>query len=210
MRRQRIRWASVATIVCALELAAGCSGFFVSPTLSSITVSPSSANLQSVGQTMQLAATGVFDDGSTKNLSGSGTTWTSSDPSVVSVNSSGLITLVSASNGANASVTITASNGAATGSATVCAGTSCSNTSSSVAISPATTVYSLSASQGQTIQFSATANGAAVSATWTSSDPSVIAIDATQGTAQVLAQGSTTISAQTSSGTGSLTITVGP
>jgi len=68
----------------------------------------------------------------------------------------------------------------------------------------------LSASQGQTIQFSATANGATVSATWTSSDRSIIAIDPTQGTAQILAEGTTTISAQTTSGTGSLTVTVGP
>jgi len=207
----QIRFASVLTILGSLIAAAGCNGFFVDPTLSSITVSPSSATLQTDGQTMQLTATGVFDDGSTKNLSGSGTTWTSSDPSVVSVSNSGLVTLVAANNPATtSSVTITATNGGATGSATVCAGTSCSTTSSSVTISPATSVYSLSASQGQTIQFSATANGAVVSATWTSSDPSAIAIDATQGTAQILAQGTTTISAQTTLGTGSVTITVGP
>ena len=53
-----------------LALAAGCRGFFVNPTLTSLAVSPTSASLIKA-QTQQLSATGNYDDGSTKDLTGS-------------------------------------------------------------------------------------------------------------------------------------------
>jgi uncharacterized protein YjdB len=74
----------------------GCDGFFVDPTLSSITITPSTPALQNLDQTLQLTATGVFDDGSTKNVTASkGTTWSSSDPAGVTVSNTGMVTLVS-------------------------------------------------------------------------------------------------------------------
>ena len=50
-----------------LALAAGCRGFFVNPTLQSITVAPSTGSVAPAG-TIQMTATGTFDDGSTSNV----------------------------------------------------------------------------------------------------------------------------------------------
>jgi hypothetical protein len=187
----------------------GCNGFFVDPTLSSITITPSSPELQNLNQTLQLTATGVFDDGSTKNVTASKeTTWSSSDPAAVTVSNTGMITLVSVTSGT--SVTISASNGVASGTTSVCVGSSCT-TSNGVTISPSTTSYSLAVSQGQAITFSASVNGTIVAATWSSNNAGVIQFaDATAGIAQIVGQGTATVTAQSSSGTGTLTITVGP
>ena len=83
----------------------GCRGFFVNPTLTSMTVTPASPNLQ-IGGTLQLIATGNNDDGSTKNLTTS-STWTTSDASKVTVSSTGLVKGIASTTG----VTITATNG---------------------------------------------------------------------------------------------------
>ena len=93
----------------ALMMAAmvGCNGFFVDPTLSSITITPSNPSLQNLDQTMQLTATGVFNDGSTKNLTASQqTTWSSSDPAAVTVSNTGVIKATSVTS--STSVTISA------------------------------------------------------------------------------------------------------
>ncbi|PYX62695.1 MAG: hypothetical protein DMG74_19860, partial [Acidobacteria bacterium] len=47
--------------------AVGCRGFFVNPTLTTVTVGPSTPSIQQ-GKTLQMTATGTFDDGSTKTL----------------------------------------------------------------------------------------------------------------------------------------------
>jgi len=212
-QRSGLKLGAVFGLLCALALLmstmAGCNGFFVDPTLSSITVTPSSPELQNVNQTLQLTATGVFDDGSTKNVTASnGTTWSSSDPAAVTVSNTGMITLVSLISGT--SVTISASNGTASGTTTVCVGSSCT-TSNGVTISPSETSYSLAASQGQAITFTASTDGTILTANWSSNNAQVIQFaDVTSGIAQIVGQGTATITAQTSSGTGTLTITVGP
>jgi hypothetical protein len=94
-------------------LGVGCDGFFVDPTLTSVTVGPTATILQ--GATLQETAIGTYNDGSTKTL-GSGVHWSSSDSSVASVNGSGLVTGNSASTTA---VTITAALGASSGTAAV-------------------------------------------------------------------------------------------
>src|SRR5215469_3097887 len=116
------------TVMLILTLV-GCHGFFVSPTLSSLTVAPANPNLQ-IGSTLQMIATGNFNDGTTGNVSG--VTWTSSVPSQVSVSSGGLIKGLA--NTSSSGVTITATSTGVSGSTTVTVGQSSTTTGSSTLI----------------------------------------------------------------------------
>jgi Bacterial Ig-like domain (group 2) len=80
--------AAFATLLL-FALGVGCSGFFVDPVLTSITVGPTATINQ--GGTVQESAVGTYNDGSTKVL-GSGVQWSSSATTTASVNSSGLVT----------------------------------------------------------------------------------------------------------------------
>ena len=211
-QKLKVSGALVILSLCAFIVA--CNGFFVNPTLSSIAITPSSPSLTTLNQTLQLTATGTYSDSTTKNLTAAtGTAWSSSDPTAVSVTNAGLMKALSitATDSVTITVTNTTSSGAVSGTATVCVGSTCT-TSSTVTISPSTTSYSLSAEGGAgvgTIDFSALVNGSAVTATWSSSDTAVISFtDTTTGAAVFEGQGTTTITASTSSGTGTLTITV--
>jgi trimeric autotransporter adhesin len=73
-----------------LALMAGCKGFFVNPTLTSLAIGPSSPTITK-SQTQQMAATGTYDDGSTKDLTGR-VTWTTSDSDCATINANGLVT----------------------------------------------------------------------------------------------------------------------
>ena len=75
------------------------------PTLTSITLNPTSAT-GSLGQTMDITATGRFSDGSTVTPYDAQVTWTSSAPTVATVNSTGLVTTIW-----RGTATITASRG---------------------------------------------------------------------------------------------------
>ena len=102
------------TTLSLLALAVGCSGFFVDPQLISITVGPGNANVP-VGQTQAMAASGTYDDGSTKNLTGdSDTVWLSSDDSVATITKGGVVKGV-----AVGSPTITAEVGTISGQTTI-------------------------------------------------------------------------------------------
>ena len=80
--------------------------------LTSIAVTPSPATA-AVGSYVQFTATGTYTDGSTANISNSAT-WSSSNPSVATVNATGL------AYGANGgTVTVTAASGTASGMATL-------------------------------------------------------------------------------------------
>ncbi len=69
----------------------GCRGFFVNPTLTSLTIGPLTPTVTQ-GQTFQMSATGTYDDGSTSDLTGKAS-WTSDNPSCATVGSAtGLIT----------------------------------------------------------------------------------------------------------------------
>src|SRR5262249_30257396 len=67
-----------------------CRGFFVDPTLKAITVTPQTPSV-STGSNLQMTATGTYDDGSTKKITGS-VSWSSSNAAVFTVSSAGLIT----------------------------------------------------------------------------------------------------------------------
>lgn len=90
--------------------AVGCNGFFVNPTLTSVTVGPS-ATIDQNG-TVQMSAVGTYNDGSTSTLSD--VFWSSSETSVASVSTSGLVTGISPG-----STTITGASGTVSGTATV-------------------------------------------------------------------------------------------
>ena len=161
----------------------------VSPAmLVSIVVTPSDGNLAK-GTSEQFTVTGSYSDGSTRDLTGS-STYTSSDPTVIGVSSSGLAQGVGAG---TATVTV------ATGGQTF--------TTSPITVTPATltsiaiTPNSPSLAAGTSQQFTATGTFSdgtmqdlSSQVVWASSNPAVLTIDAnggatssTTGTAQVSA-----------------------
>ena len=101
-----------------LALAASCQGFFVTPTLTSLAVTPSSVSLIQ-GQTRQLAATGTYAaDNSTKDLTGS-VDWTTSDSTVATVSQGGLVKAAASIANPPGAATITATSGTITGTSTI-------------------------------------------------------------------------------------------
>src|SRR5579864_7318363 len=91
--RRKLQLIASFSVLGLAAIGIGCHGFFIDPTLTSMTVSTlQSTNLVNVGNTVQLQATGVYDDGSHKNLTGTATWSVTSNPNFVSVNSSGLAT----------------------------------------------------------------------------------------------------------------------
>lgn len=161
-------WLAFAMLLVAAA-GVGCQGFFVDPTLSTITVTPPTPSVQE-GNTQQMTATGTYDDGSTKNITSS-VSWTTDDSSIATVGASGLVTGV-----ATGSATITATSAAITGSTTV---TVTLANLQSITVTPS----SASISSGGTEQFTAigTVQGGGTqditdSVTWTSSDEDVATI----------------------------------
>jgi len=180
----------------------GCRGFFVNPTLTTITVTPASPNLQ-VGGTLQLIATGNNDDGSTKNVTSS-STWTTSDASKVTVSSTGLVKGIASTTG----VTITATNGTVSGTDTVTVGQTTQTLS--LSSSPSSPISLTIVGSNSTITFTATLNGSDVthSTTFTSNNTSVISAP-TGNTATIVGVGSATITATDNNNhTASITIQV--
>jgi uncharacterized protein YjdB len=182
----------------------GCSGFFVDPTLTTITVTPATPSVIA-GDTLQLTATGSYDDGSTKNISGS-VTWTTSDNGVATVSSAGLLTGV-----AEGTATLTATSAAISGTTTATVQISGLQ---SITLSPT----GPSIKQGATQQFTATGHlqdgstKVLTSVTWTSSNTDVATIDAT-GLATALsvtASSATTITATSGTVSANTTLTVNP
>jgi trimeric autotransporter adhesin len=159
----------------------GCNGFFVDPVLTSIAVGPTATINQ--GNTVQESAIGTYNDGSTKTLS-SGTQWSSSDSTIASVSTSGLVT--GASPG---SATITAAFQATSGTSSI---TVALGNVTALKISP--TTASISANGGsQTFFAYATVTGdsnpvdVSSTANWTVSDPNNFTI--TQGDPMTIVAG---------------------
>ena len=100
-----------------LALAASCTGFFVNPTLTSLAVLPTTASVIE-GHTQQINATGTYNDGSTKDLTGSAT-WTTSDSTVATVSGGGLVTAAATIANPPGTATITAASGTLTATTTI-------------------------------------------------------------------------------------------
>ena len=168
--------------------------------VASVAVTPTGSQIV-VGQTTQLNA--EPRDASGQPLVGRAVSWSSSDPNVASVSSTGLVTAV-----APGQATITATSEAAAGTSTI--GVS-PKPVSSVIISPGQG----SVTVGQTLQLSAQVTddqgnvltGRPIS--FTSGTPAVATISAT-GLVTGVAPGSTTITATSEGKTGTATVTVTP
>jgi hypothetical protein len=91
-------------VLLGLVFGVSCKGFFVDPTLTSISVGPSGQNIQQ-GDTLQMSARGTYDDGSVKNITGT-VLWASDQPAIASVDKAGLATGVSAPGTANISASL--------------------------------------------------------------------------------------------------------
>ncbi len=96
----------------AAAIGAACNGFFVDPTLTSITIGPSAPAVQ-VGKSLTLTAYGVNSDGAGSYLT-SGVSWSSSDPQVATITGNGSASLTGVTSG---STTISASDQAVTSTA---------------------------------------------------------------------------------------------
>jgi Bacterial Ig-like domain (group 2) len=209
--KRKLRFLAAFAALSMLALATGCHGFFVNPTLTSLAVAPTSASLI-LGKTQQISATGTYDDGSTKDLTGSAT-WTTSDSTIATVSKGGLVTAASSIATPPGTATITATSGTLTASSTITV-----NTGPLLSIAISTTTPNPAV--GQTVTFTAlgTYQGSSQQqdisslVSWTSNNTTVIAT-ITNGSGAVSStatSGATTTVTATLNGitSGPLTITV--
>ena len=204
-RRTIIR---LCVVLAALALAWACGGDSPSappapeparPT--TVTVSPTTAQLTALGATVQLTA--EVRDQNARVMAGATVTWRSGDTSVATVDASGLVTAAG-----NGTATITASAGSASGSTVV----TVTQSVASVEVSPTTAQLT---ALGATVQLTAAAldgNGHAVAGaefSWESGDAAVATVDAS-GLVTGVAEGTATITASAGEASGSAVVTVRP
>jgi trimeric autotransporter adhesin len=133
--KSKLRLISAFAALATLALAVSCRGFFVSPTLTSVAIGPTTVSL-SPTQTYQMTATGTFNDGSQRNVT-SQSIWSSSDGAVASIGqNSGLVTAAPTATTIG-STTISASDGAIT-----------ATTTATVNVCPQVSAMTLTAPQG--------------------------------------------------------------
>jgi Bacterial Ig-like domain (group 2) len=105
-------------VLIGLAVGVSCRGFFVNPTLTSITVGPTGQTV-APGKTLQMVATGTFDSGPPKNIT-TQCLWNSSDTSVATIGlNSGLLTAAQNVINPPVTTTITATDGTLNNSTTV-------------------------------------------------------------------------------------------
>ena len=164
-----------------------------------IGITPAAATLKAIGQTLQLTAT--VQDTNNNPITGATVTWKSNNPTVVSVNSSGLVNALT-----NGQATVTVTSGGKSATATIIV----AQASTTIAISPIS--VNLTA-LGDTVQLTATVRDAnnnplpGASVSWSSGSPSVATVN-TQGLVTARGSGTTTITATSGSRTGTAAITV--
>jgi len=180
----------------------------------SIAISPTEQSL-SVGQTGQFTATGTVGHGSghpatTENVTDS-VTWTSSSPSVATVNTTGLVTGVGAG-----TTTISAAMPGFTGSVSSTATVTVTGATGggafvSLAIIPGAQSVSTPGQTAQFIAIGTTTSGSTVNLSsqviWTSSSATIATIGATTGLATAVGQGTSTITALYTNNGATLTAT---
>lgn len=189
---------------------AGCRGFFVQPTLSSIAVGPATPTIEtgSTDNTVQMTVFGTYNDGSTGTPA---VEWSINPTSVATISSGGLVTSV-----ATGTATVTATsvqNPSITGTQSLTVTVGCIQ---SIKLSTTTPIsLSLGTSGQDSVQLSATAttcNGTVDitnTATWTSSNTSIVTVNG--GLVTGVAQGSATVTASSGSVVSpATTVNVGP
>jgi len=178
-----------------LVMGAGCTGFFVNPTLSSIAIGPQTPTI-TTAQTQQMSATGTYSDGSTKDLTGKAS-WSSGTTSCATISPSGLVSPVKTVTGI-CTTTISAASG------TVSAATTTVTVTEGMPTSIALTASPTNPARNTTVTFKAmatfpgsgTPQDITTSVTWINSDTTNLS----------LTNGSTT--GTLSAGSAGLTITV--
>lgn len=188
----KIRFTKMFRVYIAAVLAISAIGFISCGTksyLSQITISPDSPSML-IGTTYQLTGYGVLSNGVT--FLESYLTWTSSNDSIASVDSSGIVSSPSATaGGVTGSVTITATE---TDSHTNVSGFTVVSicTLSSVAVSPANAVMAISTATTSTTTYQFTAIATLLTSTtvtqivtsymtWTSSNDTIASVDPATG-----------------------------
>ncbi|MEQ1689887.1 MAG: Ig-like domain-containing protein [Gemmatimonas sp.] len=167
------------------------------PTVQTVTVTPATATLTAVGQTRAMAAEVRLSNGA---LGSQAPTWSSTNTSIATVSTTGVVTAV-----ASGQTNIVATIGTVTGQAAITVALPVVQT---VTVSPATTtLVSLGATTLLTaeVRMSDGALGTQTP-TWTSSNPAVATISGRTVTA--VANGTTTITATVGTVSGTATITV--
>jgi hypothetical protein len=158
-KNQKLRLIGAFAALATLALGASCRGFFVNPTLTAITISPSAPQVQ-VNSNVSLTLYGTYNDGSTGQVR-SGVTWSSSEPSVASFSSPTSNLLQGFSLG---TTTITANAQAVSGTATA---TVFLGGISAITVTPTSGVATVSTGQSATFTFNATASGTQIPITTT-------------------------------------------
>jgi len=110
--KQKLQLVAAFATLLLFAVGVGCSGFFVDPVLTSITVGPQ-ASIQTAG-TVQMQAVGTYNDGTQKKLT-SGVFWSSSATTIATISATGLVTgvgigqstIAGASGSVNGSTTVT-------------------------------------------------------------------------------------------------------
>jgi hypothetical protein len=171
-----------------------------SPTLASLTIAPANPTI-ATGQNQQFTAQGTFSDGSHKDLTNS-VGWTSSNPDVATISTSGMATAVAKGGSA-----IGAVSGSVNTSTTLTVGVP---NLASIAVFPANAAIVV----GAPVHFTATGtltSGSVQDVTqavvWSSSDTGVTTVD-TKGQASGVGAGTATISAASGTVIGSAQVTV--
>lgn len=208
--RTNFRLLGAFAVLASLALAASCTGFFVKPTLSSLSVGPASPTIEtgSTNNTVQMFAVGTFNDGSTGNPSVS---WTVSPTTTATINSNGLVTSV-----ATGSATVTATsndNPAITGTQSLTVTVGCIQ---SITLSPTSGTITTNDPSISITATAATCNGSddvTSVATWTSSNTDLATVSAGNVTiiSGLATGGTVTVTATIGSVTSNVaTITVSP
>ena len=200
-RTGRVRSPLATLLALAAALSCGESGTEPGGAPASVVLSPATAQLTSLGDTVRLTA-------EARNLSGAAIPgahfwWTSSDTAVATVDASGLATAL-----ANGTATITASAGPVSGTAAL----TVAQEPSAVVVTPSSDTL---VAFGDTVRLEAHASDAyghavaGVAFTWASSDTSVAGVDAS-GLVRSRAEGSAMVTATASGATGAAEMRVVP
>jgi uncharacterized protein YjdB len=187
------------TVHASAGAATGPAAVKVEQQVAQVDVAPGTVTLAALGETRRLEATARDAGGSP--ISGTTFTWRSSDPTKVSVDADGLVTAVANGNGE-----IFATSGGVSGGVAV----TVSQVATSVFVAPGTaSLEALEATERLTAGAS-DANGHLVpdvQFTWTSSNESVVTVDAT-GLVTAVANGEATITAAVGAVSGDAAVTV--
>jgi uncharacterized protein YjdB len=192
-------WPAVAFLV--LVFVGGCGDFFVSSdAIVSIALAPNNPTIQP-SKTQQFTATATLGDGTSKDVTAQ-STWSSSNTSVATIDSSGVATAV-----AIGTTTITAASGGVTGSTTL---TVSNQIVTTITIAPANPALFT----GQTQQMAAaatlsdgTTRDVTTTVKWTTSNSSVVSITSA-GLITGASAGTATVTATLGTVTASTTVTV--